>query len=227
MLPNLKELYGSKLAALDGDIGEVKDFYFDGRTGVIRYVVADTGTWLAGRLVLLAPHAFGKWDQYEKTLHLKLPRKQIENGLSLEPHQPVSRQHEVESHRHYGWPAYWEGGAAGSSGGSPGKSERDDEPLQRTRAVTGYHVQTADGVIGRVGGFLVNDRSWAIQELVVEAGDWPGGREIPVAFGKVERISHEEATVFLNLTKAEIPRTAENDLAQTGAGHSGAGNFRD
>jgi hypothetical protein len=28
MLQNTKELYGKKLAALDGEIGHVKDFYF-------------------------------------------------------------------------------------------------------------------------------------------------------------------------------------------------------
>ncbi|MES1194358.1 MAG: PRC-barrel domain-containing protein, partial [Opitutus sp.] len=57
MLQNIKELYGSKLAASDGEIGHVKDFYFDDHTWVVRYVVADTGTWLSGRLVLLSPHA--------------------------------------------------------------------------------------------------------------------------------------------------------------------------
>jgi hypothetical protein len=32
MLQNIRELYGHKLAALDGDIGHVKDFYFDDTT---------------------------------------------------------------------------------------------------------------------------------------------------------------------------------------------------
>ena len=45
-LQNTKELYGNKLAALDGDIGHVKDFYFDDKNWVVRYLVADTGSWL-------------------------------------------------------------------------------------------------------------------------------------------------------------------------------------
>jgi len=57
MLQHIKELYGDKLAALDGEIGRVRDVYFDDKTWVIRYVVADTGSWLTGRLVLLSPHA--------------------------------------------------------------------------------------------------------------------------------------------------------------------------
>jgi len=60
MLINTKELYGRKLAAKDGEIGHVRDLYFDDTSWAARYVVVDAGTWLEGRLVLLSPHAFGR-----------------------------------------------------------------------------------------------------------------------------------------------------------------------
>src|SRR5580698_1648373 len=155
MLQNIKELYGNKLAALDGEIGQVKDFYFNDKSWVIRYLVADTGSWLAGRLVLLSPHAFGKLDQYEKTLHVKLLKKQIENSPSIESHKPVSRQYEIEYYRYYGWPVYWNDGAMWGLGGfpvvlPPSKDEmeaqlqhhhRDDKHLRSAKAVTGYAIQ--------------------------------------------------------------------------------------
>ena len=138
MLHNLKELYGNKLAALDGNIGHVRDFYFDDKTWVIRYVVADTGSWLAGRLVLLSPHAFGKLDPHEKTLHVKLHKKQIENSPSIDSHEPVSRHFEIEYHRYYGWPAYWNDGALWSLGGCPeGLPPSKDEIGDRIRSGTG------------------------------------------------------------------------------------------
>ena len=63
MLLSLRQLYGKKLGASDGDIGRVKDFYFNDQQWAIRYVVADTGSWLSGRLVLISPHAFGNLRQ--------------------------------------------------------------------------------------------------------------------------------------------------------------------
>ena len=69
MLHNLKQIRGHKLAASDGAIGHVKDFYFDDKTWAIRYVVADTGNWLTGRLVLLSPYSFGRLDYEGKVLH--------------------------------------------------------------------------------------------------------------------------------------------------------------
>ena len=86
MLQNIKKLYGHKLAAIDGEIGQVKDFFFDDKTWVIRYLVADTGSWLPGRLVLLSPHSFGILDQYDKTLNIKLLKKQIESSPSIDSH---------------------------------------------------------------------------------------------------------------------------------------------
>ncbi len=59
MLSKAKTLTGYKLDSLDGEIGRVKDFYFDDRHWTIRYLVADTGNWLSDRQVLISPHALG------------------------------------------------------------------------------------------------------------------------------------------------------------------------
>lgn len=229
MLQNIKELYGHKLTAIDGEIGHVKDFYFDDKIWFVRYLVADTGSWLTGRLVLLAPHAFGKWDQFERTLHLKLPIKQIEASPSIESHRPVSRQNEIDFHKYYGWPAYWNGSAIWGLGGSPlvmppSKEEMeadlhpnpDDKHLQSTQALTGYHVQSGNETIGHISGFLVDDRSWEIHKLVVETGPWYAGQEVLISPEVVDRISHPESKVFVNTTIAEIQRTAENEIAKAG-----------
>jgi hypothetical protein len=231
-LLDINELRGNKLAALDGDIGHVRDFYFDDNIWVIRYAIADTGSWLPERLVLLSPHAFGKLDQREKTLHVNLRKMQIQDSPSIETHKPVSRQYEVEYFRYYGWPAYWAGDAMWGMGGFPvlvppaeGEVEadriyyhRDDKHLQSTQDVTGYPIQAVDGLIGHVSSFLVDDRSWAIRQMVVEAGHWYAGKDIRIPISNIERISYRESKVIVTLTKAEIGRTAEHGLAKAGAG---------
>jgi len=224
----MKQLYGSKLAALDGDMGHVKDFYFDDENWVVRYLVADTGSWLTGRLVLLTPHAFGTLDLADKTLHIKLLKKKIQDSPSIESHKPVSRQYEADYYTYYGWPTYWDGSAMWGIGGypvvlPPSKKEmeiqkkyhhRDDKHLRSMQAVTGYHIQSVDGEIGHVNSFMVDDKNWAIHELVIETGHWYSGKEILIPTGKVKRISYDEAKVFVSLTKADILQTAENEISQ-------------
>src|SRR5208283_2833644 len=119
MLRSIQQIYGDKLGASDGEIGHVKDFYFDDESWVVRYLVADTGSWLTGRQVLISPHAFGGLDPAEKVLRVYLSRKQIEDSPSIESHKPVSRQYEEDYYRYYGWPFYWRGDALWGMGGVP------------------------------------------------------------------------------------------------------------
>jgi hypothetical protein len=232
MLRNLTTLHGCRLATSEGDLGHVVDFYFDDKTWVVRYLVAETGSWLTGRLVLLSPHSFGRFDQVEgKAMIINLTRQQIENSPPIDSHRPVSRQYEAAYYRYYGWPAYWEGGAMWGLGGYPVAMQptreelkanqqlhhRDDKHLRSARAITGYHIQTVDGTIGHATGLMVDDRSWAIRKLVVKTGHWYSGREILIAPANIERISYEESKVFVNLTKEDIQETPENKVAKVGA----------
>jgi len=58
----------------------VKDFYFNDRQWAIRYVVAGTGSWLSGRLVLISPHAFGNLRQDADCLLVNLTRQSNVNN---------------------------------------------------------------------------------------------------------------------------------------------------
>jgi PRC-barrel domain len=109
MVRSLRQLYGKKLGASDGDIGHVKDFYFNDQQWVIRYVVADTGSWLSGRLVLISPDAFENLHQHGDSLVVNLTRQQIEKSPAIESHKPVSRQYEELYYPYYGGET-WGGG---------------------------------------------------------------------------------------------------------------------
>src|ERR1700686_4433508 len=109
MLRSVKQLYGYKLGAVDGEIGHVKGFYFDDKSWVIRYLVADTGSWMPGRTVLISPYALGPLYAGGRILQVQLTRSKIENSPSIENQLPVARQHERAFYRYYNWPVYWEG----------------------------------------------------------------------------------------------------------------------
>jgi len=227
MLQKIRKFYGAKLGATDGDIGHIKDFYFDDKSWVIRYLIADTGSWLTGRQVLLSPHSFGSWDEDARLLQVKLKKKQIENSPSTDAFRPVSRQYEMGFYRYYGWPTYWEGTDIWGFGGMPlavppppaavpPKTQyrhRDEKHLRSTRAVAGHAIQAADGEMGHVSGFVVDDKQWLIHDLVVEAGHWYAGKEILIPVGKVENINYEEFVVSVSLTRDDIRQTAENEVA--------------
>jgi hypothetical protein len=215
---SIKQLYGNKLEALDGEIGRVKSFYFDDQNWAVRYVVVETGTWLTSRQVLLSPQALDNAYPGGKVLTVKLTRKKIEDSPSLEWHKPVSRQFEEEYYRYYGWPRYWQGDGLWGMSGFPfvklhtkplptkqtaaigPQHERADAHLHSTRAVKGYNIQASNQIIGHVCDFIMDDKSWAIRQLTIKSADELSGKEVQIPMYKVDRISYEESTMFVNLT---------------------------
>ena len=107
LLSTVKTLKGYKLDSLDGEIGKVKEFYFDDKYWTIRYLVADTGNWLSGRQVLISPYALRAVNKEEQNIAINLTKKQIEDSPSLDSDKPVSRQFEEYYYVYYGWPMYW------------------------------------------------------------------------------------------------------------------------
>jgi sporulation protein YlmC with PRC-barrel domain len=231
MLQSIKQLYGNKLGATDGEIGHVNDFYFDDKSWAVRYVVADTGSWLPGRQVLISPRAFGGFLRTGKVLSVNLSRKQIEGSPAIGSRKPVSRQYEEEYHQYYGWPYYWEGDGlwgksefpilsvppkmtpAKKTAATNGEHDAADTHLRSAQAVNGYHIKAIDGIIGHVCDFIMDDKSWAIRQLVVKTGHRFTGKEVQIPVGKVDRISYEDSTVFVNLTMEAIEQSSTPGIA--------------
>jgi hypothetical protein len=109
MLSKVKTLKGYSMDSLDGEIGKVKEFYFDDRFWTIRYLVAEPGSGPYGRQVLISPYALRAVEKEKKSIAINLTTKQIEDSPLWESDQPVSRQFEREYYGYYGWPTYWGG----------------------------------------------------------------------------------------------------------------------
>jgi hypothetical protein len=220
MLRKAKDLNGYKLGARDGEIGTVKEFYFDDQSWTIRYLVADTGDWLSGRRVLISPYALDPACKDDKVIPVDLTKKQIENSPSLDADKPVSRQYEMQYYPYYGWSAYWGGGhlwgvddypRRGQRGWSEPdrRTESDDPHLRSTQDVTSHDIQAKDGEIGHVADFVIDDETWAIRYLIVDTRNWWPGKKVLISTRWIERISWEESKVFIHLTREAIKQGPE------------------
>lgn len=242
MLYAVKQIWGYKLGALDGEIGHVKGFYFDDKDWVIRYLVADTGSWLSGRMVLISPYALGGICAGSKILEVKLTREKVENSPSIDTQLPVVRQHEAAYYRYYSWPVYWGGSGLWGKNSVPfvpplyeppgdeetggSGAEQPDSHLRSTQEVTGYTIQTLDGEIGHVEDFLIDDTSWAIQALIAATGLWWSGKNVLVPPKSIQRVSWEDSKVFVNLSRSALMEELECSNSISGAADHDSKIFR-
>ena len=96
-----KHLTVTSCGSLDGDIGKIKEFYFDDHHWTIRYLVADTGNWIPGRLVLISPYALVAVNDKEQNIAVDLTKQQIEDspslGQSISPSRGNSRRRTTDT----------------------------------------------------------------------------------------------------------------------------------
>jgi hypothetical protein len=218
MLRSLKVLRGYTVAATDGEMGKVYDFYFHDDTWVIRYLVADTGHWLPGRKVLVATSALGKADWSALTFPVELTREQVEKSPEIDTDKPVSRQQETDLYSHFGWPVYWLDPGTGAwpavtpmtpifappEPSEPVAKENADPHLRSAREVTGYHIHASDGALGHVEDFIAEDARWIIRYIVVHTGKWLPTKKVLISPEWLREIRYAEREVHVTLTRDKI-----------------------
>lgn len=233
MLRSTNDLKNFVVGATDGEIGHVKDFFFDDERWVVRYLVVETGDWLSSRKVLISPIAISRPEWAERIMSVSITKEQVRNSPDVDTERPVSRQHEMAYIGYYGYPYYWGGAGLWGGGlypdmmmlgyggyGSPSaaqmldaetqarteaaRHESDDPHLRSCMTVAGYHIHATDGDIGHVQGFLVEDGTWAIRYLIVDTSNWWFGHQVLIAPQWIKEVSWDKATVSVDLTRQAV-----------------------
>jgi hypothetical protein len=238
MLRNASTIKGYAIKASDGDLGTARDFLFDDKSWLVRWLVVDTGHWLPGRKVLLPLSVLGHIDPEAKEFSVRLSRQQIKNSPDIDTDQPVSRQMETDIYDYYGWTPYWGddlymggyGGIGGTWGagmppylGSRHREKRtDDTPrshgdphLRSIETVTGYHIHASDGEIGHVEDFLLEDADWSIHFLVVDTKNWWPAKKVLISPRLAGDIDWMDRLVNLDVDRQKIKDSPTYDPAAT------------
>lgn len=207
---NINGLIGYKIGAINGEIGSVKDFYFDDDTWTIRYMIVDTGEWLSSRKILVSPQAVVTTDCDNRIFHVDLFKDQIKSSPDVDTERPVSRQDEIKLQEHYRWSGYLDNGLY--TGNAPvsvyevltrnadygGKNKSIDDPhLRSTGSVIGYTVKAIDGDIGDVNDLIMSDTTWQLDFMIVDTGRWWPGRRVLISPKWIKAISWKENSVVI------------------------------
>lgn len=227
MKRKIKSLIGFTIGATDGIVGEVKEFYFDDKTWTIRYLIVETGNWFNGKKILLSTQALLTPDWDNKIFPVKLTMEQIEGSPEIDTEKPVSKQQEIDLYSHYSWGNYYWASGMGMSGMGTSypipmkqavQSEADksavdkpdeDHHLRSTDAVTGYNIKAADGEIGDVEDFIINDIRWSIDFIEVDTGNWFPGKKVLISPSWIKKIDWLTSTVAVILTEEQVKNSPE------------------
>lgn len=200
----------------DTVFGKTKDLLFDDSSWMIRYLVADTGTWLPKRRVLISPVSVGRFEPGDDQVSVLLRRELIENSPDLDEHAPVSREYEKRMFDRYRWNYYWLGDGLWGTGSYPAalmkyvehpsnSDSEDGGALRSVQEVMTYSLIADDNRVGHIEDFEFNPRTWQIESLIPNTRDWlPGGEKNPIAMKHVTAIDFRDKLVRVDVPAAQI-----------------------
>jgi uncharacterized protein YrrD len=103
-LHSAREVEGYHVAATDGEIGHVEDFFIDDEDWAIRLLGIDTRNWLPGRNVVIAPSWLHGIDWAKRRVEVDLTRQQIKDSPEYDPTLTVDEAYLERLSAHYGRP---------------------------------------------------------------------------------------------------------------------------
>jgi hypothetical protein len=211
MKRNITSLIGSPIKAIDGEIGQIKEFFFDDETWTVRFLIVKTGNWLTGHKVFISPESLISSDWEEGNLKVNMTREQIRNSPEIDIDKPFSRQQEKKIYEYNKLNFNGSGGFIGNEMKKPGRNGTNVEDviastlksygnnlLHSTRKMIGYTINAVDGVIGKINDFIFDDRNWELDFVVVDKVDWNPEEKVIISPRRIKEIKWESAAVTVN-----------------------------
>lgn len=218
------DLAGFSLAAKDEVFGGVADVYFDDKTWRLRYLVAQTGTWLNGRDTLVAVGLLGEPDTSAFEWPVDLTRAEVEQSAAAKHDPPVSVQRVNEFAS--SWPNYMvfpedmvhptmmavEDIARLSGAADAADLKGDGDPnLRSMTEVKGYAIDARGEAIGAVQDFVIDPKTWRISHFVVDIGAWLPGKLVVVSTDRIEKVSWRDRSISVDIGKDAIENSPSLD----------------
>jgi hypothetical protein len=141
--------------------------------------------------------------------------------------QPVSQQMEDRLYTHYGWDPLWGGpylsempGAiawpymappyfglgldAAEAHGKRASLHGSDPHVRSVNEVTGYRLHAADGEIGHIENFMIDDGDWSIHYFIVDTRNWWFGKRVLISPMAVKSIEWFDRHVELDVSREQV-----------------------
>ena len=216
MLRSLKDLQYYNVQAKDGEIGKVDSFLFDDLSWNTRYLVADIGSWLTEKYVLISPFIIDEANSEDNDIHIRSTKDEIRDSMNIEDRPPVFMQKEKENKEEQHIILLPQSTLTGvnvppyhirvkENDDEFGLKQKEYGHLRSTKEVIGYKIQAIDGEIGTVEDFIVDSKlTWSIYFIVIDTDGWLVDRKVLVSPKWITGINWNKKEVKVDLIKNKI-----------------------
>jgi hypothetical protein len=205
MIRSFKKMQGIHIRALDGEIGKLKDVYFDDRSWEVNYFVVELGPWFSEKIVLVSPAAVSTFDGV--MLNVELTKSELRTCPHADSAIPVSLQRKYVDRSFFDLVC-----SAGSliNGGpfmvppvndaTTNVIPEENPHLRSCGSIINYSLAARDGNIGIIGDFLIDDYLWLIRFIAAPISNDCDSKSIIIEPQLIVSINHQLSVVKLIIT---------------------------
>lgn len=201
----LSDIWSYRVHARDGTLGAVTDLYFDDVYWQIRYLVVTGGSAKAARRKwLLAPETISRTDRECGLISMALRQAEVHGSPAVAAERTLPRQEESRLRTHYGLADYWPAQPApGVVAPSP---PGDGHQLHSLGAILGYRVCAGPDDIGCLSDLVIDDHSWEIESIEVEANPWLPTKRFWVQPAYIQQVRGSRQQIALTIPREAVLR---------------------
>ena len=221
---NLREVPNYRVHARDGDLGIVTDIYVDVLHWMVRYLGVTRSEKSESRRFMLVPEVISRIDREYGVIFLFLDTATIHDSPTITAGKNIPWREEIRLREYYGRPNYWP--ALSPSELNTQTYATGCPHLRSLEDVLGYRVSAGGEDIGSLTNLIIDDHTWKIHSLEVDAGGWLPADQAWVRTDCVKHVREAEQQITLTIGQDAVllnpqPCRAALQLAD-GAAHGQA-----
>ncbi len=103
-LRSANELIGYAISETDDDIGSLADLLIDPERWTVSFLAVDSGDWLPGKLVVIAPAWASEISWHARQISIPMTKEKIRNNPSPSALSDLQRSYENDFYACFGYP---------------------------------------------------------------------------------------------------------------------------
>lgn len=217
MIRSFNKMHGLHIKALDGEIGKLKDVYFDDRSWGVEYFVIELGSWFTGYDVLVPPSIISYFDG--TLLNVQLTKAELKTCPHADSAIPVSLQPRYRAKNLLSMTYSYGNFTYGGPMMVPPIIENsqnvlNDPHLRSCKNVSHYALVCQDGSVGSNIDMLIDDSLWIIRFIVANLNSVSKHRNILYGPPIIEDIDWALASVKVALPRNKVLCKPEIDISR-------------
>jgi hypothetical protein len=85
--------------------------------------------------------------------------------------------------------------------------------LRSTKEILGYSILTKDIELGKVEDFIIDDKNWSIQYIIVGSQKWLRDKKVQISPNRIEKLVWDEMRVYVDVSSETIVNSPRFDYS--------------